>query len=85
MLLYKSQVRLFLRKLKSRWFNPFIVKKIFLYGVVEVTHPEKGTFKVDNQRLKLYLGGEFDNLAKDEYNLCPTNTIRITMISGFQH
>ena len=29
---------------------------MFPYGTVEVTHPDKGTFKVNGQRLKLYHG-----------------------------
>ena len=45
------------------------MKKFFPYGVVEVTNPEKGTFRINGQRLKQYLGGEFNNLTKEEYNL----------------
>ena len=33
--------------------------KVFPHGGVEVTHPEKGTFKVNTQQLKLDFGGEF--------------------------
>ena len=32
---------------------------VFPHGGAEVTHPEKGTFKVNTQRLKPYFGGEF--------------------------
>ena len=59
MLLFNSRLKLFPRKLKSRWLGPFTVTKVFPHGGVEVTHPEKGTFKVNTQRLKLYLGGMF--------------------------
>ena len=45
------------------------MKKFFPYGAVEVTHMEIGTFKVNGQRLKQYLGGEFNNLVREEYNL----------------
>ena len=55
-LLYNSRLRLFPRKLKSRWSGPFTITKVFPYGTVEVTHPDKGTFKVNGQRLKLYHG-----------------------------
>ena len=58
MLLYDSRLRLFPGKLKSRWFGPFTITKIFPYGAVEVTHPEKGTFKVNGQRLKPYIVDE---------------------------
>ena len=58
-LLFNSQLKLFLGKLKSRWSRPFTVTKVFPHGRAEVTHPEKGTFKVNTQRLKTYFGGEF--------------------------
>ena len=33
--------------------------KVFSHGGAEVTHPEKGTFTINTQRLKPYFGGEF--------------------------
>ena len=33
--------------------------KVFSHGGAEVTHLEKGMFKVNTQRLKPYFGGEF--------------------------
>ena len=54
MLLYNSRLRLFPRKLKSRWSGLFAVKQVFPYGAMEVEHPKKRTFKVNGQRLKLY-------------------------------
>ncbi|XP_022872664.1 uncharacterized protein LOC111391645 [Olea europaea var. sylvestris] len=35
--------------------------KFFPHRAVKITHDEKGTFKVNGQRLKPYLSGEFDN------------------------
>ena len=58
-LLFNSRLKLFPGKLKSRWFGPFTVTKVFSQGGAEVTHPEKGTFTVTTQRLKPYYGGEF--------------------------
>ena len=58
-LLFNSRLKLFPGKLKSRWFRPFTVTKVFSHGGVEVTHPEKGTFTVTTQWLKPYFGGEF--------------------------
>ena len=57
--LFNSRLKLFSGKLKSRWSGPFTVTKVFPHGGVEVTHPEKGTFTVNTQRLKPYFGGEF--------------------------
>ena len=61
-LLYNSRLQLFPGNLKSRWSGPFTVAQVFPYGTVEVTHPEKGTFKVNGHRLKLYVGGDPDRL-----------------------
>ena len=58
-LLFNSSLKLFPRKLKSRWSGPFTVTKVFSHGEAEVTHPEKGTFTVTTQRLKPYYRGEY--------------------------
>ena len=58
-LLFNSCLKLFPRKLKSRWSGPFTVTKVFSHGGAEIRHPEKGTFKVNTQRLKPYFGGKF--------------------------
>ena len=58
-LLFNSRLKLFPRKLKSRWSGPFTVTQVFSHGEAEVMHPKKGTFKVNTQRLKSYFGGEF--------------------------
>ena len=58
-LLFNSRLKLFHGKINSRWLGPFTVTKVFPHGGAEVTHLEKGTFKVNTQRLKPYFGGEF--------------------------
>lgn len=58
-LLYNSQLRLFLGKLKSRWPGHFIVTKVFVNGDIEIQYPgDYHTFMVNDQRLKIYSGGE---------------------------
>lgn len=59
-LLYNSRLRLFPGKLRSRWSGPFTVVRVFPYGAVEVHHDTKGTFKVNGQRLKHYVEGDFE-------------------------
>ena len=54
MLLFNSRLKIFPGKLKSRWFGPFVITQVFPYGSVELTHSEKGTFKVNGQRVKPY-------------------------------
>ncbi|XP_070019407.1 uncharacterized protein [Nicotiana sylvestris] len=56
-LLYNSRLRLFPGKLKSRWSGPFRVVEVFPSGVVEITsEKDSHTFRVNGQRLKLYVG-----------------------------
>ncbi|KAL5577624.1 hypothetical protein UlMin_019323 [Ulmus minor] len=59
-LLFNSRLKLFPGKLRSRWSGPFTVNKVLPSGAIEVTHPSKGTFTVNGQRLKHYFGGSFD-------------------------
>ncbi|XP_043714671.1 uncharacterized protein LOC122663025 [Telopea speciosissima] len=59
--LFNSKLRLFPRKLRSRWDGPFVVVDVFPHGVVEVRNPQTGhTFKVNGQRLKRYVDGLAD-------------------------
>ena len=69
MLLYNSRLCLFLDKLKSCRSGPFIINQVFPYGAVEITHKDKGTFKVNGQRLKLYLGGDQHISEKEDVDL----------------
>ena len=56
LLFYDSRLHLFPGKLRSRWTSPYIVSRVFPYGVVEIQDPDSGaTFKVNGQRLKQFL------------------------------
>ena len=60
-LLYDSRLHLFPGKLQSRWTGPFVVKKVYPHGAIDVEDPTNGnTFKVNCQRLKPFLEG-FDS------------------------
>ena len=61
--LFNSRLKLFLGKLKSRWFGLFVITQVFLYGSVELMHPERGRFKVNGQRVKIYLSGQFGSTS----------------------
>ncbi|XP_021731251.1 uncharacterized protein LOC110698151 [Chenopodium quinoa] len=50
-LLFNSRLKLFPGKLKSRWSGPFTVKKVFLYGAIEISNENGEPFKVNGQRL----------------------------------
>ena len=56
-LLFNTRLKLFLGKLKSRWIGPYEITKVYPFGADEITHPDKRTFKVNGQRLKLYIDG----------------------------
>ena len=59
-LLFNSWLKLFLGKLKSRWYGSFMITQVFLNGSVELMHPKRGCFKVNGQQVKIYLGGKFE-------------------------
>ncbi|XP_068339096.1 uncharacterized protein [Pyrus communis] len=53
---YNSRLHLFPGKLRSRWTGPYVVKRVFPFGVVEVEDTTNGNvFKVNGQRLKPFL------------------------------
>ena len=72
-LLFNSRLKLFPGKLKSRWSGPFRVKQVFSYGTVELEYPDKGTFKVNSQTLKLYMGDTKIFEEREELKLLPTS------------
>ncbi|WRX13300.1 Integrase [Theobroma cacao] len=51
-LLYNSHLKLFSKKLKSRWLRPFIVNEVLPHGAIEVRGTDGRKFKVNGQRLK---------------------------------
>jgi hypothetical protein len=64
-LLYNSRLRLFLGKLKSRWYGPYTVTKVLSHGALEVHNKEKNhTFMVNGHRVKPYF--DIDFLPQDE-------------------
>jgi hypothetical protein len=57
-LLFNSRFKLFVGKLKSKWSDPFQVKRVFEHGAIEIWSERTGAFKVNGQRLKVYNCGE---------------------------
>ena len=59
-LLYNSMLRLFPRKLKSRWTGPFIMISTTPFGAVTIRSQAGNEFKVNGRRLKHYFGGNMN-------------------------
>jgi len=56
-LLFNSRLRLFPRKLKSKWSNPYIVKEVMPYGAIKSEVPiSHRSWVVNGERVKPYLG-----------------------------
>ena len=66
-LLFNSRLRLFPRKLKSKWSGPFVVGHVYPYGAVEVCNTQRDKFKVNGQRLKIYYGGTWENFHQSAF------------------
>nr|GEX80098.1 reverse transcriptase domain-containing protein [Tanacetum cinerariifolium] len=62
-LFFNSRLKIFSRKLKSRWSGPFIVSQVFPYGTVELSQPDGPNFKVNGHRLKHYFGEDVPKLV----------------------
>ena len=46
-LLFNSRLRLFSEKLRSSWYGPFIVTKVYPYGAIKLYSEATGTFEVN--------------------------------------
>ncbi|GJV74683.1 reverse transcriptase domain-containing protein [Tanacetum coccineum] len=57
-LLSNSRLKIFSGKLKSRWFGPFTITKVYPYGTTKLSHPDGSNFKVNCHRLKHYYRGD---------------------------
>lgn len=56
-LLYNSRLHLFLRKLPTRWYRPFVLANVFPYGAVEIRNPRDGSIFKVNGKVGTILGG----------------------------
>ena len=56
MLSFNSRLPLFPGKLKSKWTGPYLITQLFPHGAVELENKEGVRFKLNGQRIKIYLG-----------------------------
>nr|GEW05053.1 putative ribonuclease H-like domain-containing protein [Tanacetum cinerariifolium] len=45
-LLFNFRLKIFFGKLKSRWYDPFTISRVYPYGTVELSQPDEPNFKV---------------------------------------
>nr|GEV52948.1 reverse transcriptase domain-containing protein [Tanacetum cinerariifolium] len=62
---FNSRLKIFSRKLKTRWSGPFTITKVFPCGTVELSQPDGPNFKVNGHRVKHYFGGDVPQLNKN--------------------
>nr|GEW62143.1 reverse transcriptase domain-containing protein [Tanacetum cinerariifolium] len=62
-LLFKSRLKIFSGKLKSRWSGPFNISQFYPYGTVEMSQPDGPNLKVNGHRLKHYFGEDVPKLV----------------------
>nr|GEW07127.1 reverse transcriptase domain-containing protein [Tanacetum cinerariifolium] len=65
-LLFNSRLKIFSKKLKTRWSGPFTITNVFPYGTIELSQPNGLNFKVNGHRVKHYFCGDIpSNVALD--------------------
>ncbi|GJR51099.1 reverse transcriptase domain-containing protein [Tanacetum coccineum] len=57
-LLFNSRLKIFSRKLKTRWSGPFTIIKVFPYETIELSQLDGLNFKVNGHRVKHYFRGD---------------------------
>nr|GEV06884.1 reverse transcriptase domain-containing protein [Tanacetum cinerariifolium] len=70
-LLFNSRLKIFSGKLKSRWFGPFTISHVFLYGTIELSQTDGPNFKVNGHRLKHYFGKDIPKLVVPDLQTFP--------------
>ncbi|GKA52592.1 reverse transcriptase domain-containing protein [Tanacetum coccineum] len=70
-LLFNSRLKIFSRKLKTRWSGPFTITQVFPYGTIELSQPGGPNFKVNGHRVKHYFGGDIPSKVVPDLQTIP--------------
>ncbi|GJS07165.1 reverse transcriptase domain-containing protein [Tanacetum coccineum] len=70
-LLFNSRLKIFSRKLKTRWSGPFTITEVFPYGTAKLSHTDGSNFKVNCHRLKHYFGGDTPTMVVPDLQTFP--------------
>nr|GEU67379.1 putative reverse transcriptase domain-containing protein [Tanacetum cinerariifolium] len=76
-LLFNSRFKIRIGKLKSKWYDPNVVKTIHPYGTVEIIDKNGISFKVNGQRLKKFHDGHINEEEKEAVELDDDTTMCI--------
>nr|GEV88414.1 reverse transcriptase domain-containing protein [Tanacetum cinerariifolium] len=63
-LLFNSRLKIFSRKLKTRWSGPFTIIEVYPYGTAKLAQDDGSNFKVNCRRLKHYYGGDIPPMVR---------------------
>nr|GEV35774.1 reverse transcriptase domain-containing protein [Tanacetum cinerariifolium] len=69
--LFNSRLKIFSKKLKTRWTGPFTIPHVFPYGTIELSQADDPNFKVNGHRLKHYFGGDIPQLVVPDLQTFP--------------
>nr|GEV30226.1 reverse transcriptase domain-containing protein [Tanacetum cinerariifolium] len=72
-LLFNSRLKIFSKKLKTRWSGPFTVTRVFPYGTIELSQPDGQNFKVNGHHVKHYFGGYIPQLVIPDLQTFPVD------------
>nr|GEV99060.1 reverse transcriptase domain-containing protein [Tanacetum cinerariifolium] len=70
-LLFNFCLKIFSRKLKTRWSGPFTITKVFPYGTVELSQPDGPNFKVNVHCVKHSFGGDVPQMVVPDLQTFP--------------
>nr|GEX40704.1 reverse transcriptase domain-containing protein [Tanacetum cinerariifolium] len=70
-LLFNSHLKIFSRKLKSRWSGPFTIAEVYPYGTAKLVHADGSKFKVNCHRLKHYHGVDTPPMEIPDFQTFP--------------
>nr|GEY79097.1 reverse transcriptase domain-containing protein [Tanacetum cinerariifolium] len=70
-LLFKSRLKIFSGKLKTRWSGPFTTAHVFPYGTIELSQPDGPNFKVNGHHVKHYFKGDIPQLVVPDLQTFP--------------
>ncbi|GJY26284.1 reverse transcriptase domain-containing protein [Tanacetum coccineum] len=70
-LLFNSCLKIFSRKLKTRWSGPFTITQVFPHGTIKLSQPDGPNFKVSGHRVKHYFGGDIPSKVVPDLQTIP--------------